>query len=113
MSAAPGDEYAGVRSAYGAPVRAQSVDADARLSPVAQWPFWAVMLAVVASFVAVVLGDVGAGLAGFAVALSLAAALRVTLPHRMAGWLIGRSRATDASVLMALALGLGFVSRMM
>ena len=113
MSTASGDDYAGVRSAYRTPAAAQTAETGGRRSRATQWPFWAVILTVVASFVAVILGDVATGLAGLTAALSLAAVLRVTLPHHMAGWLTGRSRPKDAVVFAALAVGLGFVSRLM
>lgn len=56
------------------------------------------------------LGDWRPGAFVLALALLLAAALRLTLPPRTAGWLVVRTRGADAACLLLLGFGLAVLA---
>ena len=68
-------------------------------------PWAAVLAVVVTGLAATATGHwrTGAGVLGLG--LLLAAGLRLGLPPRSAGWLVVRSRSFDATLLLALGLG--------
>lgn len=70
-----------------------------------QAPALAVLAVVGAGLALASQGHWRMGAAGVAFGLLLAAALRVSLPPRSAGWLVVRSRAFDAALLLGLGVG--------
>lgn len=72
--------------------------------PFRQLPALAVLAVVVAGLFVVAADDAQAGIIVVGLAVLLAAALRMSLPTRQAGWLVVRTRGLDAAFL----LGLGF-----
>ena len=72
--------------------------------PFRQLPALAVLAVVVAGLLVVAAVDAQTGIIVFGLAVLLAAALRMSLPTRQAGWLVVRTRGLDAAFL----LGLGF-----
>lgn len=78
--------------------------AAAARRPFRQLPALAVLAVVVAGLLVVAAVDAQTGIIVFGLAVLLAAALRMSLPTRQAGWLVVRTRGLDAAFL----LGLGF-----
>lgn len=98
MSTASGDEYL---VAPDLPARVAIPEPRAT-----QWPFLLVIVVGVVGLGLIALGQLQQGVVGLAVAVGLAALLRLVLPERTAGWLVSRHRALDVLGFAALATAL-------
>lgn len=98
MSTASGDDYL-----VAPELPARVVVPESRVT---QWPFLTVLVVALAGLVLISVGRVQQGVVGLAVALGLAALLRLVLPEHNAGWLVSRQRALDVLGFAALAAAL-------
>jgi hypothetical protein len=73
---------------------------------VTQWPFLLVVVVGLGGLALIALGRLQQGVVGLAVAVGLAALLRLLLPERTAGWLVSRHRLLDVAALAVMALAL-------
>jgi hypothetical protein len=101
MSAASGEDYLVSDSA----ALLGTVEAPAE-APRAQWPFVIVAVVALAGIVLIAFDSLQQGLLGLALALALAAVMRLVLPARTAGWLASRTRMVDVGLLAALGASL-------
>lgn len=77
---------------------------------VPQAPTWGVLALVATGLLLAGRGHWRLGSGVLAGALLLAAVLRLSLSPRAAGWLVVRSRAFDATLLVLLGLGVGMLA---
>lgn len=98
MSTASGDDYL-----VAPDLPARVVVPETRVT---QWPFLLVIVVGFAGLGLIALGQLQQGVVGLAVAVGLAALLRLLLPERRAGWLVSRHRALDVLAFAALAIAL-------
>ena len=98
MSTASGDDYL---VAPDLPARVAVPETRAT-----QWPFFLVVVVGLLGLALIAVGQLQQGVVGLAVAVGLAALLRLVLPERSAGWLVSRRRSLDVVGFAVIAAAL-------